>query len=357
MPEKDDALVEDNGSVVDVDEDVQENDDEATATTRLSDAPTSVIVHPLVLLSVVDHYERVARSTQKRVVGVLLGEVSRGVVDVSNSYAVPFEEDAKDGSIWFLDHNYHEQMHRMFKKVNARENVVGWYSTGPKVRTSDLEINELLRKYTPNPVLLVVEPRGEETLGLPTQAYVSVEEVSESRDGVARSQRTFRHIASTMGALEAEEVGVEHLLRDIRRLSTATLGQSVEARRDALCSLQGQLATLRRYVSDVQAGRLPLSQRVVAHAQHAFNLAPAVNEPALAAAFANNTNDALLTVYTASMARSVIALHNLLLNKRQTLEDERRDASKDDADADALLAAATSAAAGGDSKGSAEKKK
>ena len=32
-----------------------------------------VVVHPLVLLSIVDHYNRVARDTRKRVVGVLLG--------------------------------------------------------------------------------------------------------------------------------------------------------------------------------------------------------------------------------------------------------------------------------------------
>lgn len=32
---------------------------------------------------------------------------------------MPFEEDEKDPSIWFLDHNYLENMFRMFKKVNG----------------------------------------------------------------------------------------------------------------------------------------------------------------------------------------------------------------------------------------------
>nr|ACR37305.1 unknown [Zea mays] len=68
-------------------------------------ARDTVVVHPLVLLSIVDHYNRVARDTRKRVVGVLLGTSSRGSVDVTNSYAVPFEEDDKDPRIWFLDHN------------------------------------------------------------------------------------------------------------------------------------------------------------------------------------------------------------------------------------------------------------
>ena len=48
-----------------------------------------VIVHPLVLLSVVDHYNRMVKlGNQKRVVGILLGcWRQKGVLDISNSFA------------------------------------------------------------------------------------------------------------------------------------------------------------------------------------------------------------------------------------------------------------------------------
>lgn len=48
-----------------------------------------VIVHPLVLLSVVDHFNRMGKiGNQKRVVGVLLGcWRAKGELDVSNSFA------------------------------------------------------------------------------------------------------------------------------------------------------------------------------------------------------------------------------------------------------------------------------
>lgn len=48
-----------------------------------------VVVHPLVLLSVVDHFNRMGKiGNQKRVVGVLLGcWRQKGVLDVSNSFA------------------------------------------------------------------------------------------------------------------------------------------------------------------------------------------------------------------------------------------------------------------------------
>jgi 26S proteasome regulatory subunit N8 len=50
---------------------------------------TKVIIHPLVLLSVVDHYTRMSKiGNQKRVIGVLLGcWKQKGILDVSNSFA------------------------------------------------------------------------------------------------------------------------------------------------------------------------------------------------------------------------------------------------------------------------------
>jgi hypothetical protein len=102
---------------------------DAPSTTAI--LPKEVIVHPLVLLSVTgttwapgmalvglaprrpctviefaDHYYRLVKDTPRRVVGVLLGETSKGRVDVTNSFAVPCEEDPKDPRVFFLDHDY-----------------------------------------------------------------------------------------------------------------------------------------------------------------------------------------------------------------------------------------------------------
>ena len=82
------------------------------------------VVHPLVLLSVADHHARsVPRGSNKRVVGVLLGQDNGKTVNVANSYGIPFEEDEKDTKTWFLDHNYIESMYEMFKKVNGEHDT------------------------------------------------------------------------------------------------------------------------------------------------------------------------------------------------------------------------------------------
>merc|ERR1712025_1442209 len=160
-----------------------------------------VVVHPLVLLSVVDHFNRMGKiGNQKRVVGVLLGSwSSKTHLDVSNSFAVPFDEDEKDSSVWYLDHDYLDNMASMFKKVNAKERVVGWYHTGPKLHPNDIRINELIRRFNPNSVLVIIDAKPKD-LGLPTEAYIAIEEVHD--DGTPTS-KTFNHIASEIGAEEA----------------------------------------------------------------------------------------------------------------------------------------------------------
>lgn len=42
-------------------------------------------------------------------------------------YAVPFEEDPRNSKIWFVDHNYHENMFAMFKKVNGTYSLLFIY--------------------------------------------------------------------------------------------------------------------------------------------------------------------------------------------------------------------------------------
>jgi hypothetical protein len=39
----------------------------------------------------------------------------------------------------------------------AREKVVGWYSTGPRLREADLDITELMTNYCDTPLLVICE--------------------------------------------------------------------------------------------------------------------------------------------------------------------------------------------------------
>lgn len=289
-----------------------------------SNIPNKIVVHPLVLLSVTDHYTRVAKDTNKRTVGILLGESSKGRIDITNSYAVPFEEDASNANIWYLDHDYHENMFAMFKKVNAKEKVVGWYSTGPKIRPADIDINEMIRRYTPNPVLVIIDVNPKNEFEIPTDAYCAVEQPPTSGEG-SQQRYTFVHLPSEVGAVEAEEVGVEHLLRDIRDVTTTTLTDRISAKLTSLKGLKRRLEDIDQYLDKVLAGEMPPNPAIVYNLQNMFNLRPDLHVADVVRAFNVVNNDNMMVIYISSLIRSIVALHNLINNKllNTTLEEDK----------------------------------
>ncbi|CAL1705361.1 unnamed protein product [Somion occarium] len=285
----------------------------ATTTEQLAALEgTTVVVHPLVLLSVTDHHARsAARTPNKRVIGILLGQDNGKTINVANSFGIPFEEDEKDSKTWFLDHNYIEGMWEMFKKVNARERMIGWYHTGPKLRASDQEINDLLKRYIARPVMVIVDVRPH-TVGIPTDAYFAVEEI---KDDGTETRKTFLHVPSAIEAEEAEEIGVEHLLRDIKDSTTTTLATRVSEQLASLRGLQSRISDIQKYLVDVAGGKMPVNHQIVYHLQDALNLLPDLNDPETTHSFVTSTNDELLVVYLSSLIRAVIALHALVDNK------------------------------------------
>jgi hypothetical protein len=56
--------------------------------------------------------------------------------------------------------------------------MIGWYHSGPKLRASDQEINDLFKRFIARPVMVIVDVRPH-TVGIPTDAYFAVEEIKD----------------------------------------------------------------------------------------------------------------------------------------------------------------------------------
>lgn len=303
-----------------------ENNDEEDA---IVDAPLlgsieSVTMHPLVLLSAADHYHRVARGTRKRVVGVLLGSVSKGIIDCTNSFAVPFEEDSKNSSVFYLDHNYLENMLSMFRKVNAKERVVGFYSTGPQIRQNDLRIYDIVKRFLPvktitPPVFCIIDIRPNRKT-LPATSYKVVEEVS-TQDGQREVKLNFAHVPTQMGANEPEEVGVEHLLRDINDPTVSTVASLIKGKIAGLATLTEKLHECKHYLEACVRGERKVNPEIVANLQTIVNLLPNLNTEEMVRSILIKSNDMHLAIYLSALIRSVIALHDLINNRIRYGED------------------------------------
>lgn len=331
--------------------------------------PNIVVVHPLVLLSVVDHYHRVARDTNRRVIGILLGEQVSGQCDITNSFAIPFEEDNKDLDIWYIDRQYVEEMFAMFKKVNARERIIGWYTTGPKLKHNDIQITELLRNYCINPVCVVIDVQSKvNNVEIPTEAYMSIDIEPESQiisnsanalnnqtniqsstneqkmdidqnDSIHHNKnnnnyiqlnKQFIHIPTKIEALEAEEVGVEHLLRGITDINQSTLSDKINNQVNSLIGLHDRLYYIIKYLTAVQQNKLPVNQPILYKIQDIINLLPdfSINiTNDILHSITLQTNDNYMIMYISTLVRAITALHDLINNKlllRQIEQDETR---------------------------------
>jgi len=301
---------------------------------------TTVVVHPLVLLSAVDHFNRTQgdkKAGNNRSIGVLLGSWQGKILDVANSFAVPFEEDPSNPEVYFLDHDYLEAMFNMFRKVNAKERIIGWYHTGPKLRPGDVNINEVLRRFVPHPVLVIVDVKPK-ALGLPVSAYVCVEEVHD--DGTPTS-KTWEHIAAEMGAEEAEEVGVEHLLRDIKdNGAIGSLTDRIQGVQSSIQGLHSHLKDIHVYLGLVLEGKLKPNHQISYLLQNVFNLIPNMESDQFQGAVTVKTSDQLLVMYLGSLVRATIALHNVIDNQMANQKAEKEadeKAKKKDAPAAAAV--------------------
>lgn len=165
------------------------------------------------------------------------------------------------------------------------------------------------------------------------------------------TQRTFQHVACSVGAHEPEEIGVEHLLRDVNDPSVSELAAEVRHKLLGLKGLAMRLQEMAKYLSRVLDGSLPVNHEILYKVQSILNLLPNLGVEKLVHAFASVGNDLHLAMYLSNLVRSITSLHDLVSNKLQYKDSEE--------DKLAELAGAKKPAAAGaaaDKKGTQESK-
>ena len=232
--------------------------------------------------------------------------------------------------MFYFDHNYLENMLYMFRKVSSKERVIGFYSTGPQIRQNDLRIYDIVDRFVQGPSVFCIIDIRPDRPDLPVTAYKVVEEVSSGGGGGSSSssnrgqqqvQRSFAHVPSQMGAQEAEEIGVEHLLRDINDPTVSTVATLIKGKMAGLATLVEKLVECKDYLESVVASGKNPNEEIVSNLQTILNLLPNLNTPDLVRSMIVKTNDMHMAIYLAALIRSVIALHDLVNNKIRYGED------------------------------------
>ncbi|OIW20222.1 hypothetical protein TanjilG_07313 [Lupinus angustifolius] len=267
----------------------------------------SAKVHPLVIFNICDCYVR--RPDQaERVIGTLLGSVlPDGTVDIRNSYAVPHNESVDQVA---LDIEYHHNMLLSHQKVNPKEIIVGWYSTGLGVTGGSALIHEFYSREVSNPIHLTVDTGF--TLGEGTiKAYVSNNLSLGDRQIAAQ----FQEVPLDLRLIEAERIGFDTL----KATTVDKIPSDLEGMEASMEHLLALIDDMYKYVDDVVEGRVAPDNKIGRFISDAVGSLPKLPPSAFDKLVNESLQDHLLLLYLSSITRTQLSLAEKLNTAAQIL--------------------------------------
>lgn len=274
-------------------------------------------IHPLVVMSIADHYTREKLQNKKeRALGLLFGQQKGRVITVYDS------SDLAD-----LDPQSLEKFEKndldIYKKIYPDYECVGWYATGDKPREGDRKTHHLLTKSveeekegatdwrSERPMFLLLDPSPkDDNRDLPLVVY-------EEAVHIAGDKRTTEFVKSLfkLTSDEAERVTVVHCARvitgDEGKEQSAVMTPYTTLKK-AMSSLSERLKILHRFLEDVQKGKIKPEQKVLRRVKALCNRLPTMDTAAFRDDFFSEFNDALLVTYLASITKSQSMLTDLV---------------------------------------------
>uniref|UniRef100_A0A2A4K1B0 Eukaryotic translation initiation factor 3 subunit F n=1 Tax=Heliothis virescens TaxID=7102 RepID=A0A2A4K1B0_HELVI len=266
----------------------------------------SVKIHPVVLFQIVDAYER-RNADSHRVIGTLLGTCDKGVVEVTNCFCVPHKEHADQVE---AELNYAMDVYELNRRVNASENIVGWWATGNEVTNHSSVIHEYYARECRSPVHVTLDTSlAGARMGL--RAYVCV------ALGVPRGKQgcMFTPIDVGLACYEPEIVGLN--------LCQKTMGGGGRSRQvqpmldlaqvaEAASKLSGLLDQVVSYVEEVLAQRTEGKAAAGRALLELVNSVPNLAADTFADAFASSVKDLLMVVTLAQLIKTQLQLNEKL---------------------------------------------
>ncbi|KAG9218809.1 hypothetical protein CCMSSC00406_0001077 [Pleurotus cornucopiae] len=260
--------------------------------------PSLVTIHPVVLFSILDHYLR-RTDSQDRVIGTLLGTRSESdVIEVKSSFAVLHSETSEQVAV---DMDYHKAMYELHHKVNPREVIVGWYSTGSNLNTfSALIQNFYSQEIAPYPAIHVTLNTGVDTnekAGV--TAYVS------SPVGVFPKPENcvFTPVPTELKFHDAERSGLDLLTETAASPSSTSVQPTTdfEILEKSIGSVSAMLDRVLSYVRAVIAGEIKGDAAV---GKYLMDMLGASTEDLEKGGFNASLQDTLMFSYLANLVRS-----------------------------------------------------
>nr|XP_033781320.1 eukaryotic translation initiation factor 3 subunit F [Geotrypetes seraphini] len=265
-----------------------------------------VKVHPVVLSSIVDSYER-RNEGAGRVIGTLLGTVDKHSVEVTNCFSVPHNESEDEVAV---DMEFAKNMYDLHRKVSSSEVIVGWYATGNDITEHSVLIHEYYSREAHNPIHLTVDTSMQGGR-MNIKAYISASMgVPGKTMGVMFTPLTVKYIY-----YDTERIGVDLIMKTCHNATRAVgLTSDLQQVGTAATRVQDALSTVLQYSEDVLSGKVTADNTVGRFLMDLVNQVPKILPEDFETMLNSNINDLLMVTYLANLTQAQIALNEKLLN-------------------------------------------
>lgn len=259
----------------------------------------NIKVHPLVVMSIADHYTRDKIQVSKdRVIGTLFGTQTGREVDVLESFEIAWKLDAA-GNVEINQEAFEDDM-KLFKSAYATYECLGWYSTGDKPRAKDIELHQLMTKYNERPLYLLLDPKAKAERDLPVSVFIEEVHVDKGTTTNALAKTKFEIVAD-----EAERITAVHCAKVVGGGDQAgsALLPHFSTLSKAIGALNSRVSVLHHFLQDVQSGKIKPDQKILREIKGMCHRLPTMDSEQFTEDFLGEYNDALLVTYLSSITK------------------------------------------------------
>ncbi|RNA25206.1 eukaryotic translation initiation factor 3 subunit F-like [Brachionus plicatilis] len=265
--------------------------------------PVDVKIHPTVLFSIIDSYER-RNEKMTRVVGSLLGTNIQGNIEVTDSFVVPH----RDGDEVALDVEFAKNSMNAFKKINPSVSIVGWFSTGNDIPNTSCLIHEYYARETISPIHLTVDTNLKNNQP-DVKAYYSTElGIPERKQGTI-----FVPIPIDIISYDSEKLTID-LLQDGKFSNKRIIkpGMDFVNLKLTLDDIYLMLNSITEYVDKVLAGKIAMDSNIGRHLVKIIDSIPLLDPQTFDTLMTNQMNDLLMVQYLSNLVQVQLTLNEKL---------------------------------------------
>jgi translation initiation factor 3 subunit F len=263
-----------------------------------------VKVHPAVLFSIADSYER-RNADSHRVIGTLVGSLDKQSIEVTNCFCIPHKEYEERVE---ADIVYAQEMFELNKKVAPHEALVGWFATGSDITSHSALIHDYYARETKDPIHLTLDTTlNSGRVNMKAYVFVPI--------GVpgATSGSMFTPVKVEMIATEPEVAGLD-LLHKTKHSKIRSVEPLPELKKiaEAADKIEMMLDIVLRYVEAVLAGTEEPDTSVGRALVDLVQSVPKMDPVKFEAMLNSNMRDLLMVVYLSSLTKTQLQLNEKL---------------------------------------------